>query len=464
MIWKPSTIRFNWPAFNGRGVAPAGMMARRAIMDVGLVDGECPGANRSPQFRGDQAAMSCPVRRHLRDRSLQSGRRERNRPHARAEFQTRDRRFAIRQNRVSAKSSKTTVPRSRSRHSAICRLTVFRKFDSARANFVTRSERSEGPPWKSEFPPDRCRLRQAGRNASLAANSSPDCAASDAATSWRQRVRLGLPPFGKPFDRTSGRRGMPPAAASYAESRPAHSNPAFESGRTCDRGSGRRRCSVRETPCPARRSGCRSCRTVRRECRRATALPCTNHQNAVADDRFVCRIARIRRGEGEQVAGDVLSHQGVVRQVVVERADHVIAVGPGGGNVEVEFVAVSLGKPHQVEPVPSPPHAVVRRCEQPLDDPLVSGGRVVGEKVVDFLRRRREAGQIEGDPPQERAAVGRRRRCLIRASFSRLARKRSTGLRAQDVLSSTRRNAVDAAAERTNASPARQNRNCACGR
>ena len=69
-----------------------------------------------------------------------------------------------------------------------------------------------------------------------------------------------------------------------------------------------------------------------------------------------------------------------------------------------------LGVAHQVEPVPGPAFAVVRRGEQPIDDLLVGAGRFVGQKGIDLGRRRRQADQVERHAAQQRALVGRRRR------------------------------------------------------
>ena len=113
----------------------------------------------------------------------------------------------------------------------------------------------------------------------------------------------------------------------------------------------------------------------------------------------------------ELVAGQLLGEEPVVRLVGVERADDVIAIPPGVGPVGVGPVAVGFGVPDQVEPVPSPPLAVLGRGQQAVDQPLVGVGRVVGQKTVDLLGRRRQTRQIECDPadqgPPRRLGRGR---------------------------------------------------------
>ena len=114
-------------------------------------------------------------------------------------------------------------------------------------------------------------------------------------------------------------------------------------------------------------------------------------------------------------------------------ADDVVAVAPGVGPDLVELVAVGVGVAGEVEPVPAPALAVVRRREQPVDHLLVGVGRLVVEERVDLLRRRRQAGQVEGDAADECSRVaggagvsrrlpasrGRRRRWGSRASRRR---------------------------------------------
>ena len=48
----------------------------------------------------------------------------------------------------------------------------------------------------------------------------------------------------------------------------------------------------------------------------------------------------------------------------------------------------------------------MRRGEQPIDQPLVSLRRLVVQEIVDLLRRRRQAEQIEIQPPHQRDPLG----------------------------------------------------------
>ena len=62
------------------------------------------------------------------------------------------------------------------------------------------------------------------------------------------------------------------------------------------------------------------------------------------------------------VAGDLELDEPIVRHVVVEGPDHEVAVVVGVLAVVVLLVAVALGEPRQVEPVPRPALAVMRGC------------------------------------------------------------------------------------------------------
>ena len=93
----------------------------------------------------------------------------------------------------------------------------------------------------------------------------------------------------------------------------------------------------------------------------------------------------------------------------VERGDDVVAVAPGVAVGDVLVEAVGVGVAGDVEPVPAPALAVGGRGEQPVDDLGEGVGRVVGEEGVDLLRRRRQAGQVEGRAADQRPPVGRRR-------------------------------------------------------
>ena len=81
------------------------------------------------------------------------------------------------------------------------------------------------------------------------------------------------------------------------------------------------------------------------------------------------RARRRASAGGQQVAGELLEDELVVRLVGVERGDDVVAVAPGVAVGDVLVQAVGVGVAGHVEPVPAPALAVARRGEQPVDDP-----------------------------------------------------------------------------------------------
>ncbi len=135
-------------------------------------------------------------------------------------------------------------------------------------------------------------------------------------------------------------------------------------------------------------------------------------------------------GVRQQVAGDLQAHELIVRHVGIERLDDEIAIVIGVGPVPVERVAVALGETGQVEPVPRPAFAVMRAGQQAVDQPFVgrSGPLALGDESLDFLRRRRQADQVEVRPANQRPRVGGRVGNDA-AGFLAARTKRSIGVR-----------------------------------
>src|SRR5258706_7415328 len=79
----------------------------------------------------------------------------------------------------------------------------------------------------------------------------------------------------------------------------------------------------------------------------------------------------------------------------------------------VMFKTVTFREPCQVEPMPSPPLAVMRRSEQTIDKLLISSRRRITDKGVDFLDRWWQTGQPETDAPHELLFAGARRQCQM---------------------------------------------------
>ena len=112
----------------------------------------------------------------------------------------------------------------------------------------------------------------------------------------------------------------------------------------------------------------------------------------------------------EQVAGDLLDQQLIVRHIGIEGANQIIAVRVGVGNLEVVLVPVGFGEARQVEPMPGLSLAVMRRSQQSIDDAFIGLRRIVADEIFDFGRLWRHADQIERHAAQPGVLFGRWRR------------------------------------------------------
>ena len=124
---------------------------------------------------------------------------------------------------------------------------------------------------------------------------------------------------------------------------------------------------------------------------------------------------RASRIAGERlVAGELLEDEAVERLVGVEGADDVVAIAPGVGPRFVELVAVGVGVAGEVEPVPAPALAVVRRLassrsitfsqasgDVSLTNASISsgvGGRPIRSNVTRRMSVRRSASGANDSP------------------------------------------------------------------
>ena len=108
----------------------------------------------------------------------------------------------------------------------------------------------------------------------------------------------------------------------------------------------------------------------------------------------------------ERIADDLLLDEPVVRGVLVEGADHVVAVRPGVRSLRVDLEAVGVGVADDVEPMLAPMFAVTGRGEEPLDG---RGAVGVSDEGGDFLGGGRKSGEVEARATEPRAVRGRRR-------------------------------------------------------
>ena len=121
-----------------------------------------------------------------------------------------------------------------------------------------------------------------------------------------------------------------------------------------------------------------------------------------ADRRFIEPLGGVPTRIGEEVAGDLLAHELVVREIVVERPDEVVAIAPRIGKLGVPLAAVRLAVADEIHPVAREALAEARGGEQPIDGGLVGCRRRIGGEGEHLLGAGRKPGEDERQPPQER--------------------------------------------------------------
>ena len=112
----------------------------------------------------------------------------------------------------------------------------------------------------------------------------------------------------------------------------------------------------------------------------------------------------------QQITRQLLANKFVVRLVVVERIDNVVAVPVGFGHGEIAGVSGGVRVARQVEPVAAPAFAVFARTQHSLDKFLVGFVRIIVQKLVDLRGRCRQPSQIVSETTNEGPLIGERRR------------------------------------------------------
>ena len=94
------------------------------------------------------------------------------------------------------------------------------------------------------------------------------------------------------------------------------------------------------------------------------------------------------------VAGDLFPEELTVRFVVIETANHIVAVAPSVRFGAVPFIPVALGVPDDVEPVPAPLLAVFCGRQQTVDQLLPRFNVRVLHEGIDLFRSRWQTGEV----------------------------------------------------------------------
>ncbi len=100
---------------------------------------------------------------------------------------------------------------------------------------------------------------------------------------------------------------------------------------------------------------------------------------------------------GEEISSYLHADEAIIRHVGVERRDHPVAIAPGLRIGKVRLAA-RLGESRDIEPVPPSTLAKAGRGKQAIDHAGESLGRIVLEKGINLLGRRRKPNKIERHP------------------------------------------------------------------
>ena len=123
-----------------------------------------------------------------------------------------------------------------------------------------------------------------------------------------------------------------------------------------------------------------------------------------ADEALLETARRVDARSRQQVPSDLLADELMEADIVVERADQIVAVLPRPLGRVVPFVAVGVGIADHVHPVPGDSLAEMRRLEKFIDKRLQRGIWVLIEhsrKRLDQLGCRRQTCQHERHPSQQ---------------------------------------------------------------
>ena len=91
------------------------------------------------------------------------------------------------------------------------------------------------------------------------------------------------------------------------------------------------------------------------------------------DGRLIELFLSVPPGFGQQIAGNLLANQLVVRHIIVERPNQVIAIPIGIGQLGIALAAVRFAVPNEVHPVTCPTFTEPGRFKQPVHNSFECG-------------------------------------------------------------------------------------------
>ncbi len=115
------------------------------------------------------------------------------------------------------------------------------------------------------------------------------------------------------------------------------------------------------------------------------------------------------RGVGQQIARDLFDGKLIEGLVGVQRANHIIAVGPDRAG-RIVRIARGVGIAGKIQPHPRPMLAETFLGQQPIHQLLVSIGAFVVDEFLDLGERGRQTGEVQRQPPNQGGLIRARRR------------------------------------------------------
>ena len=122
-----------------------------------------------------------------------------------------------------------------------------------------------------------------------------------------------------------------------------------------------------------------------------------------------CRQSTWIAGASQQITGNLFRDKLIVGEIAIQRVDDPVTIAVSL-RIIASFKSVCLvfAVAGDIQPMPSPTLAVMRRLEQSIHDDVIGIWRSIIKKRGDFFRRGGKTDHIEVSPPNQRASLGHR--------------------------------------------------------